>query len=133
MPRSFTLFGSLAVAVLATSSIANAAEDPRVAAGRKVAERNCAVCHAVADGESPLEDAPPFARLRFRYGAGGLAELLEKGMIKDWPRPLEEGTRLLHPRMPAFQLEEDEVVALAEYLRTFEKDAAPSQPPNGRR
>lgn len=104
-----------------------------MAAGRKVAERNCAVCHAVADGESPLEDAPPFGRLQYRYGAGGLAELLEKGMIKDWPRPLEEGTRLLHPRMPAFQLSEDEVVALAKYLRTFEKDATPDTPPARRR
>jgi hypothetical protein len=41
-------------------------------------------------------------------------------MIKDRPRPLEEGHRLLHPRMPAFPLDEDEVVALAQYLRTFE-------------
>ena len=89
-------------------------------AGRKVAERNCAVCHAVGDGESPLEDAPPFARLQYRYGAGGLAELLEKGMIKDWPRPLEEGTRRLHPRMPAFPLDQDEIVSLAAYMRTFE-------------
>lgn len=94
-----------------------------MSAGRKIAERNCAVCHAVGDGESPLEDAPPFAQLQFRYGAGGLAELLEKGMIKDWPRPLEEGSRPLHPRMPALQLSDDEDVALAAYLRTFEKAA----------
>jgi len=132
MSRLVALLGSLAVAgaLSATSSLANAAEDPSVTAGRKVAERNCAVCHAVGDGESPLEDAPPFARLQYRYGAGGLAELLEKGMIKDWPRPLEEGTRRLHPRMPAFQLDEDEVVALAEYLRTFERHVSP--PPSSR-
>jgi mono/diheme cytochrome c family protein len=135
MPRSITVLGSLAVAgaVLSIGSFVSAAEDPSVTAGRKVAERNCAVCHAIADGESPLQDAPPFARLKYRYGAGGLTELLEKGMIKDWPRPLEEGSRLLHPRMPAFQLGEDEVVALAEYLRTFEKDAVTNTPSGGRK
>ena len=98
-----------------------------VAAGREVARNYCASCHNIADGESPLEDAPPFARLKFRYGAGGLAELLEKGMIKNRPYPLEEGKRLLHPRMPAFPLDEDEVVALADYLRTFETPLPPRE------
>ena len=41
-------------------------------------------------------------------------------MIKARPRPLQAGKRLVHPRMPAFPLREDEVVALANYLRTFE-------------
>ncbi|MES2035204.1 MAG: cytochrome c [Pseudomonadota bacterium] len=90
------------------------------AAGRAVAQRHCASCHNIADGESPLADAPPFARLKFRYGAGGLAELLEKGMIAGWPHPLQEDRPLVHPRMPAFPLREDEVVALADYLRTLE-------------
>lgn len=100
-----------------------------VAAGRAIAQRNCATCHNIADGESPLEDAPPFASLKYRYGAGGLAELLEKGMIKDYPYPLEEGRRRLHPRMPAFPLDEDEVVALANYLRTFEPSPPRARPP----
>jgi mono/diheme cytochrome c family protein len=109
-----------AVAVFGADAAVGATDSAAVAKGRAVAERNCATCHAVADGESPLRDAPPFATIRFRYGAGGLAELLQKGMIKDYPRPLEEGTQLLHPRMPAFPLDEDEITALAEYLRTFE-------------
>lgn len=91
---------------------------------RGIAQRSCATCHAIADGESPLTDAPPFARLQFRYGPGGLAELLEKGMVKDRPRPLEEGGRPLHPRMPAFPLDDDEVLALAEYLQSFEASKA---------
>ena len=33
----------------------------------------------------------------------------------------------LHPRMPAFPLDEDEVVALADYLRTFETPAPPAR------
>ncbi len=108
---------SAALGAVVTGSAALAQD---IAAGRAVAQRYCASCHNIADGESPLEDAPPFANLKYRYGAGGLTELLQKGMIKDRPYPLEEGQRLLHPRMPAFPLDEDEVVALADYLRTFE-------------
>jgi hypothetical protein len=48
-------------------------------------------------------------------------------MIKNRPYPLEEGKRLLHPRMPAFPLDEDEVVALADYLRTFETPLPPRE------
>lgn len=116
-------------AALVLAPAAVAAESPSITAGRAVAQRNCASCHAIADGQSPLEDAPPFARLHDRYGAGGLAELLEKGMIKDRPRPLEEGHRFLHPRMPAFPLDEDEVVALAAYLRTFESSEGKTPSP----
>jgi mono/diheme cytochrome c family protein len=104
---------------LGAVAVGGAAAAQDVSAGRAVAQRYCATCHHIADGKSPLPDAPPFARLKFRYGAGGLAELLEKGMY-----PLEESKRLIHPRMPAFPLGEDEVVALANYLRTFE--VAPS-------
>ena len=118
--RSLVLV-SAALGAVAMSGVAFAQD---VAAGRAIAQRYCATCHHIADGESPLEDAPPFASLKYRYGAGGLAELLEKGMIKDHPYPLEEGTRLLHPRMPAFPLDEDEVVALANYLRSFEAPAS---------
>jgi cytochrome c len=135
MPRLITLLTAVAAAgaTLTAGSVAAADQSVSVAAGRAVAQRYCATCHAFANGESPLEDAPPFAHLRYRYGAGGLAELLEKGMIKDRPRPLEEGVRLLHPRMPAFPLTDDEVVALADYLRTFEKAEDKGQPPNTRK
>ncbi len=110
---------ALSGALLLTGCV-TPAQSPSAAAGRLVAQRNCSSCHAIAEGPSPTADAPPFARLHLRYGAGGLAELLEKGMIVDWPRPLEEGRRPVHPRMPALVLSEDEVIALAEYLRTFE-------------
>lgn len=119
-------------AILTAGSTAIAEEGASVTAGRAVAQRYCATCHAVAGGESPLGDAPPFAHLQFRYGAGGLAELLEKGMIKDRPRSLDPGVRLLHPRMPAFPLTDDEVVALADYLRTFETPADNDGPSPGR-
>ena len=79
-----------ALGAVAMSGMAMAQD---VSAGRAVAQRYCATCHHIADGESPLEAAPPFASLKDRYGAGGLAELLEKGMIKDRPRPLQAGKR----------------------------------------
>lgn len=113
-------------AALGAVVLGGAAFAQDVAAGRAVAQRYCATCHDIAGGESPLEGAPPFASLKDRYGAGGLTELLEKGMIKDRPYPLAEGRRLLHPRMPAFPFDEGEVAALAAYLRTFE-----AQPPQG--
>ena len=121
MPRSIIALAALAAgAALVAGCATKAAESPTVAAGRLVAERHCASCHSIANGKSPVPDAPPFAQLHNRYGAGGLVELLEKGMIKDMPRPLAEGDRRVHPRMPAFPLGGDEVVVLAAYLRTFE-------------
>lgn len=118
MQRRLAIVAGLVALVWA--STAQAQDSASINAGRGVAQRYCASCHAVADGRSPLSDAPPFARLHRRYGAGGLAELLETGMIADWPFPLEEGARPMHPRMPASPLTQDEVVALADYLRSFE-------------
>jgi mono/diheme cytochrome c family protein len=114
---------SIVLSVLGSMAMGEVAIAQDVDAGRAIAQRYCATCHHISGGESPLKDAPPFANLKYRYGAGGLAELLEKGMIKDRPYPLYEGQRAIHPRMPAFPLTEDEVIALAKYLRTFE--AAP--------
>ena len=127
MPRTIISLAALAAGATLTAGCVTAAADnvsiaggSSVAAGRLVAERHCAACHSIASGQSPLPDAPPFAQLPNRYGAGGLVELLSKGMIQDMPRPLEEGSRQLHPRMPAFPLDQDEIISLAEYLRTFE-------------
>jgi mono/diheme cytochrome c family protein len=119
MPRTLARWGILTIAgaVLTAAPASGGAETTNVSAGRLVAQRNCASCHAIADGKSPLPDAPPFTHLRYRYGAGGLTELLKEGMIKDWPSPLEEGTRQLH--MPAFPLSVDEIAALTEYLRSL--------------
>ena len=126
-----TLAFRLSTALVVGLATAGAAFAQDTAAGRAVAQRYCATCHNVAAGESPLPDAPPFATLKWRYGAGGLAQLLEEGMIKDHPYPLEEGKRRIHPRMPAFPLSEEEVVTLADYLRTFET-ADPTATPTPR-
>jgi mono/diheme cytochrome c family protein len=119
----------LSVALILGLAAADVAFAQDTAAGREVAKRYCATCHNIAAGESPLPDAPPFATLKGRYGAGGLAQLLEQGMIKDRPYPLEEGKRRIHPRMPAFPLSDKEVLALADYLRTFETAEPTATPP----
>jgi mono/diheme cytochrome c family protein len=95
------------------------AETPEVSAGRRVAQRNCAECHALDKGPSPLADAPPFAELHRRYPRGGLGQLLSEGMLAPIDTQ-EEGHVRVHPRMPQAQLGEDEVFELVEYLRSLE-------------
>lgn len=115
----------MAPVVVLAAAILAAGVPAKEAAGLLVAQRNCGGCHAVATGASPLADAPPFRTLHTRYGAGGLAELLERGMLADHPRALDEGARTPNPRMPAAKLGEDEVASLVAYLRSLE-------PPPGR-
>lgn len=90
-----------------------------IAYGQRIAERSCGGCHAVGEGASPLADAPPFRTLHRRYPAGGLAQLLEEGMLPPTTMQ-EEGSRPTHPRMPVATLDPDEVSALTAYLRSLE-------------
>ena len=103
----------------AAPAVAPAGEPAAVSSGQRVAQRNCGGCHAVAAGSSPLADAPPFRDLHRRYPAGGLAQLLEEGMLPP-ARPLEEGEPSHHPRMPMVALGPDEVAELTAYLRSLE-------------
>lgn len=73
----------------------------------------------MADGASPLFDAPPFRSIYKRYRKGGLHGLLREGMLQP-SSPPEEGTSHLHPRMPMAVLGDDEVTALTAYLRSLE-------------
>lgn len=125
MIRPMMVMGALALAGCMTAGAGDAA--PAAAAepastlvyGQRIAQRSCGGCHAVADGASPMADAPPFRLLHRRYPAGGLAQLLEEGMLPP-DRPLEEGAARTHPRMPTVALGSDEVAALTAYLRSLE-------------
>lgn len=113
---------ALIVSGLALAACANAAPNPPAAPlayGQGIAQRSCGGCHAVAEGPSPVADAPPFRTLHRRYPAGGLAQLLEEGMLPP-DQPLEEGSQQSHPRMPTAALGSDEVAALTAYLRSLE-------------
>lgn len=90
-----------------------------IIAGRRVAERNCGMCHSTSTAGSRLADAPPFARLHLRYRAGGLEALLSEGMLTP-DRAMEEGRAPNHPRMPTVTLGVDERAQLVAYLRSLE-------------
>jgi len=96
-----------------------AAPSGQIATGQALAQRHCGGCHAVTRSVSPLADAPPFRDLHLRYPPGGLATLLEQGMLPP-DKPPEEGSRPSHPRMPSAVLGADEVAALTAYLRSLD-------------
>jgi mono/diheme cytochrome c family protein len=89
------------------------AQDPRnaesVRAGRAVAERVCARCHAVGrTGESPNPKSPPFRTIVARHGADHLPGAL-----------FLDGTVLRHPGMPQFEFQTVEVDGLIAYIRSL--------------
>lgn len=117
-----TFLATLLLTTQACSQISGQApptSSSQIPQGQRVAQRACGGCHAVAEGASPLADAPPFRNLHRRYPAGGLPQLLAEGMLPA-DRPQEEGSRPGHPRMPEAQLDLDEVAALTAYLRSLE-------------
>ncbi len=78
-------------------------------AGQKLAEINCARCHAIgADDKSPLAEAPPFREIMKRYQAAMLEEALGEGIVTG------------HAGMPEFVFSTDEVADITAYLAQFE-------------
>lgn len=108
-----------AALLLLTASAAEASQATRIAAGRRIAERNCGGCHAIGPGASPLPGAPPFRELHRRYPAGGLEQLLQEGMLAPEAAP-EEGSPRRHPRMPQVALGPDEAANLKAFLQSLE-------------
>lgn len=81
-----------------------AAADPVVEAGRRIAERECGACHAVGRrGASPLADAPRFREMSPQLPPSAFAAELERR------------AHVIHPRMPALDLDADERAALIAY------------------
>jgi mono/diheme cytochrome c family protein len=66
---------------------------------------HCARCHAIDKiGASPLAIAPPFRTLHLKYPVANLQ------------RPLAQG---IHPVMPLFRLEPNQIDDLMAYLKTL--------------
>jgi mono/diheme cytochrome c family protein len=77
-------------------------------AGREIAERFCARCHAIgAEGKSPHESAPPFR------------QIVAKGNVESLEEALGEGIVVGHPDMPQFQFSPGNVGALVAYLKSL--------------
>jgi mono/diheme cytochrome c family protein len=81
----------------------------RAEEGRRIAEINCASCHAIgAAGESRHPMAPPFRTLSQNYPLNSLEEAFAEGILVG------------HPDMPDFQLEPGQIDHLIAYLNSIQ-------------
>ena len=79
-----------------------------IAAGRRIAERLCARCHAIGrQGQSTHPSAPPFR------------QIVAKGNVENLEEALGEGIVVGHPDMPQFQFKPQDVGALIAYLKSL--------------
>jgi mono/diheme cytochrome c family protein len=100
-------FACLAILSLMISS--SQAASPAEQRGRAFVRAHCAKCHAVSrTGESRLKRAPPFRTLHLRYPVETLAEAFAEGIYTG------------HSRMPAFELDPDQIGDLLAYMKTLE-------------
>lgn len=79
-------------------------------AGRELASRLCARCHAVgASGSSPLATAPPFRTFAAKWPLENLEEALAEGIVVG------------HKDMPEFELKPAQISDFLAYLRSVQK------------
>lgn len=97
----------LAILAMAVSVTAACADDERESAfrGKRIAEANCATCHAIAqfDG-SPLPSAPPLREIGARFAFAELRVLLRGPVFLD------------HAEMPDFEPSQVQADDLATYM-----------------
>jgi len=81
------------------------------ARGLKIAQRNCAPCHALGrTGDSPNPNSPPFRTLAQRYPLSELEETMGEGMMVG-----HEG-----PEMPMFEFKPDQIEDFIAYLGSIQ-------------
>jgi len=103
--RAHLRLGMLLIAALSFSASCGSAAESNIDAGRIIALENCARCHAVGrEDVSPLDEAPPFRRLRERYPIEDLQEALAEGIVVG------------HNEMPPFAFDPAQIEALLFYL-----------------
>lgn len=99
---------AFALALSACAAGAQPAGDD-TANGLRIAEANCAVCHAIgASGDSTHADAPPFRTFAQNYPVRHLEEAFAEGILVG------------HPDMPEFVLEPDQIEALLSYIESVQ-------------
>ena len=104
--RRFNCLGLVlaAVAVVWTA----AARASEIEAGRALADRLCARCHAIGPtGASKLSKAPPFRIIANRYSVWSLQEALAEGIVTG------------HADMPEFKFDPDQIEALLTFMDTY--------------
>jgi cytochrome c len=107
--RKGLLYCAMITGALACFSSAGWAQmSERAKAGREIAERFCAQCHAIGpEGKSPHDSAPPFRMI------------VAKGRVENLEEALGEGIAVGHPDMPQFQFSPQNVGALIAYLKSL--------------
>jgi len=81
------------------------------ARGLKIAQRNCAPCHALGrSGDSPNPKSPPFRTLAQRYPLNELEESMGEGIMVG-----HEG-----PEMPIFEFRPDQIEDFIAYLGSIQ-------------
>jgi cytochrome c len=82
-------------------------QSPSARRGLRFVRMHCAQCHAIDKvSASPLPMAPPLRTLHLKYH------------VADLQRPLAQG---IHPMMPLFRLEPDQVEDVMAYLKTLQR------------
>ena len=103
---------ALAVLCLLPALAQPAAAQASSARGKEIAEKKCALCHAVgATGDSADQKAPPFRTLSQRYPIDSLQEALAEGITVG-----HEGVS-----MPEFRMEPREIDDFLSYLKSINK------------
>ncbi|WP_293858901.1 c-type cytochrome [uncultured Alsobacter sp.] len=100
----------IVLALLAGTAPAFAAGVP--ARGKDLAEKKCAICHAIGTtGDSPNPKSPPFRTLSQRYPIDSLQEALAEGITVG-----HEGVE-----MPEFRMEPREIDDFLAFLKSINK------------
>ena len=113
-PRQFGIRTSacgLILAILAIPGPAPAQTDgpADAAAGRALASKMCARCHAIErQGASPLRNAPPFRTFAAKWPLENLEEALAEGIVVG------------HKDMPEFELTPPQIADLIAHLRAVQ-------------
>lgn len=89
---------------------ARAAQSDTVAAGKSLATKLCARCHAIAaKGASPNKDAPPFRTIAAKWPVEQLEEAFGEGIVVG------------HSVMPEFEFQPEQIDALLSYIDSLKK------------
>lgn len=111
MPRIAVALGlALALATAPAALAQSAARE--VQAGKAIAEKNCAPCHAVGlKGASKRKGAPPFRNLHRHYDVDNLQEAFVEGVAVG-----HRGSD-----MPEFEFTPERTDALIAYLKSLKR------------
>lgn len=100
-----------AIATMVAGTVVSAQEPP-VLHGKRLAEINCAACHAIGlTGESQHGSAPPFRELSQRFPV----ETIDEALLAK--------VRPVHADMPAFDMTRKQAADIAAYIATIQPEA----------